>query len=163
MAYSTGNVADLIGVSRETVRQWTIEYGKHMSDAATPKEGAYRRYNDDDVRIFAYIVKSRSLGLDTDEVHKALSQGARADLDPDTSSITSKATNNQITALKTQIDILRKQLSETQQQQSEQVGRIKQLESDLKSAQTRIEELVEKATRAELMLEMERDRMKNYR
>lgn len=156
MSYTTGNIADLIGVSRETVRQWTLEYGKHMSDGATPTEGAYRRYNDDDVRIFAYIVKSRTLGLDTDEVHKALSDGARADLDPDESSITSKATNNQVTALRTQVESLKKQLVEAQRERAEQFGRIKQLETELKSAQDRIEALVEKAARAELLLELER-------
>ena len=83
MAYSTGTVAKLLNVSRETVRQWVLEFGDHMSEDANPPAGQYRKFSEDDVRICAYIAKARDIGTDTEQIHADLRAGSRAEPNTD--------------------------------------------------------------------------------
>jgi hypothetical protein len=58
------DVARLLGVSRDTVKSWTMEFAEHLSLTATVK-GKERQFGEADLRVLAlvsyYSVSSRRL------------------------------------------------------------------------------------------------------
>ena len=148
MAYTTGTVAKICGVSREAVRKWVDEFGQYMSESATPPKGEVRDFNDDDVRICALIAEYRNKGFNTDSIHAALKSGERVEPDlsiqattPGVSQAKLASLERAVTGLKQQIatlekerdtalterDLLERQLSEARQeikQLNREIGRL---------------------------------------
>jgi DNA-binding transcriptional MerR regulator len=78
-ALSTKDVADAIGRTTATVRQYTREFQEFLSSAATPPEGARRTFAQDDLRVLYAASKLLDAGLQYGEVRQRLRDGA-ADL-----------------------------------------------------------------------------------
>lgn len=142
MGYSTGGVAKLFNVSRETVRQWALEFGDYMSPGATPAKGAYRQFDDDDVRIMALISQSKQVGLSYEDIHAALKSGQRAEPTADLGAIQTSSVNaSQVAALHNEITRLKEYIASNQQAFDKQAGQVELLERQLKDARDQINQL----------------------
>ena len=139
-AYSTGTIAKLLGVSRETVRQWVLEFGDHMSDGANPPPGQYRKFSEDDVRICAYIAKARDIGQDTEQIHADLRSGSRAEPSADVKTITARK-SPEYSALKRQIEAIEQQLLDARQETAKRDAQIELLERQLAESRQEIKQL----------------------
>lgn len=51
-------VAERIGVTDTTVRNWTRKYAAHLSDGANPPTGIVRQYSTRDVNVLRFIASS---------------------------------------------------------------------------------------------------------
>ena len=76
--YTTKDICDKFGVSRETVRQWTNQFSDYLSPTATPEKGRQRNYTDKDLTVFALVSNQKSTGSTTEEISAALAAGQRA-------------------------------------------------------------------------------------
>ena len=74
-------VAQRVGISVQTVRNWGELYARYLSEAATPQPGQTRFYIDDDVRVLGAIRQLKSEGLSDDDLHIALASGELPELD----------------------------------------------------------------------------------
>ena len=140
MAYSTGTVAKLVNVNRETIRNWVSEFGEYMSDDATPPKGEYKRFTEDDVRICAYIAKSRDLGILKEEIHKGLKNGERAEPTEEIRTITARK-NPEYAALRRQIQTTKELLDQARQETAQRDAVIVHLEKQLTDAHEKIDKL----------------------
>lgn len=69
---------ELFGISKETVRQWAIEFAQYLSPSAAPgQKGKHRQYTEDDLTVFALIAEMKERGVIFDEIHLALTNGQR--------------------------------------------------------------------------------------
>ena len=79
--WSTGDIQKMFGVSPQTVRNWTKEFKNFLSDGAAPTQAGYtRRFNADDLLVFALVSEMTGLGAAYPEVRAALMTGKRGDL-----------------------------------------------------------------------------------
>lgn len=155
--YTTGTVAKLLGVSRETIRKWSNadKFGGFMSAGATPAENINRQFNDDDVRIFAYIHKSKQIGLSEDEIAAGLETGQRADLDEDIKTIVPASDRKQLSILQRQITEMKQSLLDAQAQHVKDETRIEFLEQHLTEAREEIKRLNREIGRLEARIDDE--------
>lgn len=73
--YSTKEVADALGVSGQTIRAYTTEFGDYLSDDATPPSGGRRRFTDEDLRVLEAAKSLLDRGLTYDATRERLAQG----------------------------------------------------------------------------------------
>lgn len=74
MPATTAQIAKIAGVSVQTVRNYTREYGELLSPQARGEAGA-RVFNDEDTRIFCAIVDLRKSGVPAAEVAQRIRRG----------------------------------------------------------------------------------------
>lgn len=53
--FTVGQVADRLGVTYPTVRNWSARYASHLSPDANPPTGTERRFTERDVNVLAYV------------------------------------------------------------------------------------------------------------
>lgn len=75
MPHSTKQVADFIGVSPQTIRQYCDEFGEYLSDSATPPKGETRRFTDSDRDTMYAIRELLASGMTYDAVRSQLERG----------------------------------------------------------------------------------------
>lgn len=68
------NVARLLGVSRDTVKTWTIEFAEHLSLTATVK-GTEREFGEADLRVLALVSYYWEDDPDLENIHAMLNSG----------------------------------------------------------------------------------------
>ncbi len=174
--YRSGDLAEIFGVSRESVRRYTIEFQDFLSADATPTaEGKHRVYNDDDLRVFALVTRMKSLNQSDEDIKATLSAGERDDLP---SLLTQGSTLNpslQLTIARQEIDNLQSKLEfavdEAQKWRDEANqlrGRIEQLQKQLdeqqsgqQTGQADVIELHKEIARLTVLLEMAKGQHNN--
>jgi DNA-binding transcriptional MerR regulator len=67
-------VARLLGVSRDTVKSWTIEFAEHLSLTATVK-GTEREFGEADLRVLALVSHYWEDDPDLENIHAMLNSG----------------------------------------------------------------------------------------
>jgi len=72
---STSDVARRLGVSSATVRNYTQEFGDHLSPEASPLPGQPRRFIEDDLRVMATAKALLAEGLTYEGVRERLAAG----------------------------------------------------------------------------------------
>src|SRR5882724_2383170 len=55
LEFTVANVAQILGVEKNQVKEWANEFSEYMSSNANPKKGTPREFNIDDIRVMAYI------------------------------------------------------------------------------------------------------------
>lgn len=73
----TNDVATMLDITTETVRDWCKRYADFLSDNATPNMGGTRSFTDDDILIFTTINTLRNQGMNHDQVLEQLNEGTR--------------------------------------------------------------------------------------
>ena len=72
----TGEVAHRLGVSENTIRNWTREFADHLSAGGAGGDGSVREITDQDARVLATIQRETRRGLPYDKIRKVLKKGA---------------------------------------------------------------------------------------
>lgn len=75
--YNSRQVAALFGVALETIRNWGSEFQDYLSPLANPGQGRHRKYNPEDLSVFALVRELKEKGLSYTDVHTALRNGER--------------------------------------------------------------------------------------
>ena len=75
--YNSRQVAALFGVALETIRNWGSEFQDYLSPLANPGQGRHRKYNPEDLAVFALVRDLKEKGLSYNDVHTALRGGER--------------------------------------------------------------------------------------
>ena len=68
-------VAQHLGVDRETVKTWTKEFGEHMSLTANPPKGNDRQFGETDLRVLALVADFWEDNPDLEHIHAMLNSG----------------------------------------------------------------------------------------
>lgn len=108
--YTTNHMANILDVSRETIRAWSYEFVDYLSEEAKPGEGQRRHYNDDDVRVLALVAQLKQRRQPYAEIHVALAAGERADPPEGASALTSDTDKKKIISLEQEIVQLQEQV-----------------------------------------------------
>jgi DNA-binding transcriptional MerR regulator len=61
-SYKVNEAATVLGVSAPTVRRWSKFFGSQLSGSATPGPGVERLFDDDDLRVLAYVRDRSAVG-----------------------------------------------------------------------------------------------------
>lgn len=77
MTYTTKEVRDKFGLSRETIRQYSNNFSAYLSPTAKPEKGQQRNFTDDDLPVLALIATMKAAGADSDTIAAALAAGQR--------------------------------------------------------------------------------------
>lgn len=70
----------MFNISSATVRKWADEFSDFLSPSANPPSGTTRRFTDEDMRVFATIIRLKDSSMVTDEVIAELETGTLDDL-----------------------------------------------------------------------------------
>lgn len=73
----TNDVATMLDITTETVRDWSKRYADYLSVNATPTTGTTRTFTDEDVLVFTTINTLRKQGMNHDQVIEQLAEGTR--------------------------------------------------------------------------------------
>jgi DNA-binding transcriptional MerR regulator len=137
--YTTKDICDKFGVSRETVRQWTSQFGDYLSPTATPEKGRQRNYTDGDLSVFALVSNLKSTGSTSEEITAALSAGQRGEAPIEaqvvpTSDASLTTLRRDVVQLRQELDTIKTELLMTQ-------GENRLLKQQLDDKEKRIENL----------------------
>lgn len=86
---TSGELSKRLGVSDETIRQWSGEFGNWLSAVATPtapmdgRRRAPRYFTDDDVQVLHTVAALRSEQKGYDEIKEVLQSGYRVESPPE--------------------------------------------------------------------------------
>jgi DNA-binding transcriptional MerR regulator len=74
--YTSTEVAQLLGASKQAIRNYTTVYARYLSTEATPERGGMRRFTESDVKLLAYVyTKTRIENFNHEQVLERLAQG----------------------------------------------------------------------------------------
>lgn len=104
-------VANLFKIARETVRQYSMEFGSYLSSEANPGKNRTRVYNSDDMEVFALIVQMKGQGKQYPDIHAALLNGDRGIL-PNGTESSALSAQPRYTQLQLKLDFLEKDVKE---------------------------------------------------
>jgi hypothetical protein len=137
--YTSGDIMQMFDISRQSARQYAIEFADYLSPSANPLKGSQRNFNTLDMGVYAMIVQMKKRGATYEQIHIQLKTGARGDV-PSIAPIQAKpdskvvhkerqlaVAQDQISTLQT--DVLRKDAQIEVYQQ--QVERLEKRISDL--------------------------------
>lgn len=138
--YRSQEIRDIFGISHETVRRWALEYQEYLSEGAKPNGvGKHRIYNDDDLRVFAFIKQGRDQNYSDDEIHLGLKSGQKGDFPSIENQSLALSTNLQLGVARQEIANLQAQLEEAlewRDKAKQYEGEIKQLREQIESFKT---------------------------
>ena len=75
--YSPKQIADRLGLSGTTIRNYSRLWSDYLSPAANPQVGQPRQYSEDDLAVIATIATLRDNQATTDQIREALDGGQR--------------------------------------------------------------------------------------
>lgn len=143
-------MANILDVSRETIRAWSYEFVDYLSEDAKPGEGQRRHYDNDDVRVLALVAQMKQKRQPYAEIHVALAAGERADppegasaLTSDTDKKTIMLLEQEITSLKEQVDQMQRDVAQAsllREQLEEARGEIARLNREIGKLEGRLED-----------------------
>ncbi len=73
--YQNKHIQSMFNISSATVRKWADEFSDFLSPSANPPSGTTRRFTDQDVQVFATIIRLKHMSMTTDEVIAELETG----------------------------------------------------------------------------------------
>lgn len=75
MSFKTKQVADKLGVSPNTIRNYSSEFAEFLSDSASPEWGVERSFTEADLEILAAIAAWKKRGHTYKEIKRKLARG----------------------------------------------------------------------------------------
>jgi DNA-binding transcriptional MerR regulator len=154
MAYTTHQLAVFYNVTKETVRNWTTEFGEYLSPLTRPGKNKSRQYTTQDAEVMSLVAEMKQRGLSYADIHASLRSGARGrapDVPPEELQLI--ATSDTADQLALQVQQLQHALAATRAQ-LEQAQRDAASVSALREEKTRLETALE-YTKAELSTSQE--------
>lgn len=115
--------AQLFGVSREAIRNYSIEFARHLSPIANPQKGRQRMFAPSDLEVISYIIEQKAAGKLFADIHAGLSNGQRGDIPTHSSKPLVQPNERQLAIHQEQITLLSAQLDDVKKQLSQQVER----------------------------------------
>lgn len=116
MSYTTQHLAVFFGRSKATVRNWSVEFADYLSPTATPEEGKVRYFTEEDLKVFALIADYKDRDQTYEQIHMALSSGARGALpDLSESEIQSLATSERERRIALEVEALQRTIVQLRQ------------------------------------------------
>jgi DNA-binding transcriptional MerR regulator len=147
MLYNTRHITNLFSVSHTTVKNWAIEFERHLSVTAAPGDGRHRNFTDEDLEVLALIHELKKQGMTYSDIHAALDNGQRGNPPLRTTElIAATEQKQQLVLLTNRIRQLETQVQELEQYHDEnlkQQGIIKQLETEVNRYRVEVRELYE--------------------
>lgn len=107
MEYQSKELAARWAISGETLRQWSIEVRRHLSDGATPAPGQHRRYTFEDVEVLQLVADMRGKNKSWPDIHTALDEGERGVPEVDPAALIPLEGQRQLSVLYNTIETLR--------------------------------------------------------
>jgi hypothetical protein len=68
-------VARILAVNRDTVKQWTTDFAEHLSLTANPGDGSERQFNEADLRVLALVADFWEDEPDYENINAMLNSG----------------------------------------------------------------------------------------
>jgi DNA-binding transcriptional MerR regulator len=124
--YKVQQIANLVGVSVETVRRWCLEFADDLDDDANSGEGRTRLLTLDDWSVLSLVAEMKGQGRTYADIHKALKEGRRGAVPANPDAI---------------IPADRSRLAKLQSEVARLLDVVDQLTKDLDKREGRIEEL----------------------
>lgn len=146
LTFTVEQAAKLHGVSRETIRTWSIEFAEYLSPTANPSSGRQRLYTEDDMRVISLIAELKGQGQVYADIHAALKigqRGAAPEVLPD--ELTLMINTETERKMMLQIDQMERQIDRL----SQEINRLKDIEKEVTRYQVREEMLREQIERTE--------------
>lgn len=144
MNYTTSALAKSFKVSRETIRQWSIHFERHLSEGATVEDGKHRRYSDDDLEVLALVAEMRDNNAQWDEIHIALDAGQRGSVPENPRALITQTHSAQIKQLESEIVALGEQINQWRDMANQRVGENNLLRQQLADRSAEIDRLKRK-------------------
>lgn len=124
MEYTSKDLTGQFGITAETVRQWCIEFRRHLSPGAGGKgDGSHRRFTVADLEVLSLVHEMRQNKARWEEIHASLDSGQRGSIRVDAAALVPIESHKQIALLYEAIE--------------KQRSTIAALELDLAAAKTR--------------------------
>lgn len=137
-AYTTQQIADLFGVSDQTIREWSERFALYLSPSANPGKKKARLYSQQDLQVLSLVSQMKTRRMEYNEIEASLQAGQRGEAPEITPGELSTLQSNEIQRrLTIQIEYLQRQLDEVGQE----VARLKGLEVENARLQATIEAL----------------------
>ena len=137
--YTTKDICEKFGVSRETVRQWTTQFTDYLSPTATPEKGRQRNYTEEDLSVLALVSNQKSTGSTSEEIAAALAAGQRAT--PPTEAQVVPMSDSSLTTLRREVAQLRQEMDIIRTELLMIQGENRLLKTQLEDKEKRIEDL----------------------
>lgn len=132
--FSPKELSALLHQSPENIRLWSIEFARHLSESAAPKEKRkHRNYTDDDMAVMGLVADYTNRNISFAEIHKALDNNERM-----MPAVAIMAQPDQSLALQKQITDLQTQLDHERALRHEAEGQVKLLERQVEKLQERL-------------------------
>ena len=78
--FTVTQLADRLGVTLSTVRNWSRRYASHLSSAANPPHGVQREFSERDVNVLAYVGQCVDAKMSHAEIELALASTSFGDV-----------------------------------------------------------------------------------
>jgi DNA-binding transcriptional MerR regulator len=153
---SAAELADLFGVSTQTIRQWSIEFGQHLSPSANPGRNRVRAYDHEDLAVMALVAGMKEQGRFYQDIHAALANGQRGE-PPDVETLQRRSRfEDQLTRLQTATD---RELALANQRAEQALARVERLEQQIERAESDREFWRQQATASQEKLDTVSDEL----
>ncbi len=129
----SGEIADLLGKSKNTILNWTRDFADFLSgDAGGKPKGSRREFTDSDLYVLATIKEQYEIGLTTEDVERVLRGNYRVTRLPEKPDPAVKAAKDRVELVPTQevtrwmdqVESLKLQLAQVVSLHREEVQRI---------------------------------------
>ena len=67
---TVSEVAEFLGVDRDTVKRWTKDFAEYLSLMAQPAKGKERQFIESDLRVLAVVAEHLELGNDAERKYR---------------------------------------------------------------------------------------------
>lgn len=137
--YTSGDIMQIFGISRQSVRQYAIEFAHYLSPGANPQKGSQRNFDRDDLAVYALIQEMKKRGATYEQIHLQLRSGARGDV-PVIAPIQASS-DNKIAHMERQIAIAHDQIVKLQTDLLRRDAQIEVYQQQVERLEKRISEL----------------------
>lgn len=140
--YITSSVAQLFGVTAQTVKNWAREFEAYLSPTATPPKGSRRSFTPEDLAVFALVRDYSQRGLSYEDAQVALRAGQRGEVS-DSTALTTTEPPQIITLLRAELAGRDQLIESLRSERDMERGKVALLEKQLEQKETSIRGLYE--------------------
>lgn len=112
MEYYSKDLSRRFNITNETLRQWTLEFKRHLSPGANPGDGQHRRFTFDDLEVLTLVHEMRQKKLPYEDIHASLDVGERGVPSVDPAALVPLESQKQLALLYETIDRLKGQVAD---------------------------------------------------
>lgn len=112
MEYTSKELSTRFGITTETLRQWSMEFKRHLSKGANPGDGQHRRFTFADLEVLTLVNEMRQKNMSFEDIHASLDTGERGVPAIDPAALVPLESQKQIALLHETIERLRVQVAD---------------------------------------------------